>query len=202
MRKSTPEPGNADRGRGASAQRDASRLVYSLTVMTTAEAEMFAIPEEERRLYFRVDSAKVNIAPPSLKATWFKLVGVKLDNASELYPNGDEVQTVAPWTPPATFEGLDVATCNRILGEIEKGLADGERYSDDNAAKMRAAWRAVKIHAPDKTEAQCRDVIKQWVKNGVLVRENYRGKDQRREVAGLRVNSMKRPGLKTEGWSD
>ena len=37
---------------------------------------------------------------------------------TELYPNGDEVQTVEPWTPPAAFDGLDTATCNRILDAI------------------------------------------------------------------------------------
>jgi hypothetical protein len=30
---------------------------------------------------------------------WFRLVGVRLDNATETYPAGDEVQTVERWTP-------------------------------------------------------------------------------------------------------
>jgi hypothetical protein len=201
VRKSTPEPGNADRGRGASAARDAARLVYSLTTMTPAEAQGFSIPEGERRLFFRVDSAKVNIAPPSLKAKWFKLIGVKLGNATELYPHGDEAQTVEPWTPPPAFEDLDTATCNRILDTIEAGLADGEKYSDEGAARARAAWKAVKIHAKDKTEAQCKEVIRQWVKNGLLVRETYHRDKRREDLTGLRVNNGKRPGTKTE-WEE
>ena len=63
VRKGPADPGNADRGRGASAARDASRLVYSLTAMTTQEAEMFGVSEQERRLYIRMDSAKVNPRP-------------------------------------------------------------------------------------------------------------------------------------------
>ena len=98
-------PGDADRGRGASAVKDGARLVYTLTTMTPEEAKRFAIKEAERRLFFRVDSGKVNIAPPSRDAAWFKLVGVPLGNSSELYPNGDNVQTVEQWTPPETFEG-------------------------------------------------------------------------------------------------
>jgi hypothetical protein len=201
VRKSTPEPGNADRGRGASAARDAARLVYSLTTMTTAEAQAFDIPEEQRRLFFRVDNAKVNIAPPSLKAKWFKLIGVKLGNATELYPRGDEVQTVEPWTPPPAFEDLDTATCNRILNTIEAGLADGERYSDEGAAKNRAAWKAVKLHAKDKSEAQCKEIIKQWVKNGLLVREPYYSEKRREDLTGLRVSNGKRPGMRSE-WEE
>ena len=197
VRKGGADPGNADRGRGASAARDAARLVYSLTSMTPDEARAFGIPEDQRRLYFRIDTAKVNIAPPA-KAKWFRLVGIPLGNASELYPNGDEVQTVEPWSPPQTWDGLDLGTINRILDAIDGGMADGERYSDSNAAKNRSAWKAVKIHAPDKTEAQCKEIIRQWVKNGVLVDEPYRSSRDRKERNGLRVNNTKRPGTRTD----
>jgi RecA-family ATPase len=105
VRKGAADPGNSDRGRGASAARDAARLVYSLTTMTSDEASAFSVPEDQRRSYIRMDSAKVNIAPPMTKAKWFKLVGVPLGNATELYPNGDEVQTVETWSPPRTWDG-------------------------------------------------------------------------------------------------
>ena len=143
VKKSSPDPGNADRARGASAQKDAYRLVYTLSTMNTEEAQGFGIPEEERRRYLRTDKAKVNITPPAAKATWFRLVGVPLDNATALYPEGDEVQTVEPWTPPAAFDGLDTGTCNRILDAIDVGLPDGERYSSAPRATIRAAWQAV-----------------------------------------------------------
>jgi hypothetical protein len=77
------------------------------------------------------------------------------------------------------------------------GLSDGERYSDDGPAKDRAAWKAVKRHIPMKTEAQCRVIIRQWVKNGTLTREPYQSPKQRREITGLVVNNAKRPGTKS-----
>jgi hypothetical protein len=129
VRKGPSDPGNADRARGASSQRDAYRLVYTFSTMSPEEAETFGIPDEERRSYVRMDKGKVNIVPPARKAQWFKIVGVRLENATELYPNGDEVQTVEPWTPPAAFDALDTGTCNRILDAIDAGLSDGERYS-------------------------------------------------------------------------
>jgi hypothetical protein len=197
VRKGAADPGNADRGRGASAARDAARLVYSLTTMTPDEASAFGVPEDQRRSYIRMDSAKVNIAPPMTKAKWFKLVGVPLGNATELYPHGDEVQTVETWSPPSAWEGLDIGTLNRILDAIDAGMADGERYSDHSAAGTRAAWKAVKIHAPDKTEPQCREVIRLWAKNGVLVRDEYYSDADRKKRGGLRVNNAKRPGTET-----
>ena len=90
-RKGLIAAGDADAGRGASAARDAGRLVYTLTRMTEDEAKAFNISPEDRDLYIRLDSGKVNIARPSRGATWFKLVGVYRQRQRE-YPNGDEVQ--------------------------------------------------------------------------------------------------------------
>jgi hypothetical protein len=95
--------GDADNGRGASGIRDAGRLVYTLATMSDDEAKTFGIPESQRRFYVRLDNAKVNIAPPAQKAEWFKLIGVRLNNGTAEYPNGDEVQTVVPWAPPDTW---------------------------------------------------------------------------------------------------
>src|SRR5262249_7811971 len=167
-RKGSADPGNAERGRGASATKDASRLTYTLTTMSTEEAKAFGIAEEERRLFIRMDSAKVNIAPPMGKAKWFRLVGVRLGNATDLYPNGDEVQTVEGWKPPKLWDGLASDTLNAALTEIDQGMPNGQRYTDKGGGKgTRAAWPIVQKHCPDRSEGQCREIIKTWVKNGV-----------------------------------
>ncbi|KRR22638.1 hypothetical protein CQ14_31000 [Bradyrhizobium lablabi] len=185
--------GDADAGRGASSARDAGRLMYTLTRMTDAEGETFGIPAEERRLYVRLDSSKVNIAPPSGEATWFKLVGVGLENGTPDYPNGDEVQTVVPWHPPKTWEGITSAQVNAALDQIEAGLPNGQRYSDAPKAGERAAWRAVQAHCPDRTEPQCREIVRTWIRNGVLIAEDYHDPIDRKSKKSLRVNHGKRP---------
>ena len=197
VRKGPSDPGNADRARGASSQKDAYRLVYTLSTMSPEEAETFGIPEEERHSYVRMDKGKVNIVPPARKAQWFKIVGVRLENLTELYPNGDEVQTVEPWTPPGPFDGLHTETINRILDAIDAGLPDGERYSSAPRATTRAAWQAVERHAPGKPESQCREIIRQWLVNGLLIVEIYHSKKDRKSVEGLRVDNAKRPGART-----
>jgi AAA domain len=198
VRKGPSDPGNADRARGASSQKDAYRLVYTLSTMSPEEGETFGIPEEERHSYVRMDKGKVNIVPPARKAQWFKIVGVRLENATEIYPNGDEVQTVEPWTPPAAFDGLDTGTCNRILDAIDAGLPDGERYSSAPRATTRAARQAVERHAQGKPESQCREIIRQWLANGLLIVEIYHSKKDRKSVEGLRVDNAKRPGARTD----
>ena len=191
--KGGPDPGNADRGRGASAFKDAARLVYTLTTMTPEEAKLFGITDGDRRLLVRMDSAKINIAPPASSAKWFRLVGVNLDNGTDAYPHGDEVQTVEPWTPPDMWEGLSSHLCNEILTAIDKGLEDGRRYSNHNTAKELAAWLVVVEHVTEITEKQAREVVRTWIKNGVLVEEDYRNPVTRRTAKGLRVNPAKRP---------
>jgi hypothetical protein len=191
--KGSSDPGNASRGRGASAMKDGGRLIYTLTPMSLEEAEIFGIPEEKRRLLVRVDSAKVNITKPLGAAKWFRLVGVPLGNATELYPNGDEVQTVEPWMPPDTWADLSVDLLNKILAVIDAGLPDGSRYTDAPRADDRAAWKVITGHAPTKTEGQAREVIKTWVKNRVLIRRDYDNPTTRKPAKGLWVDPTKRP---------
>jgi hypothetical protein len=192
--KGTADPGNASRGRGASAMKDGGRLIYTLTTMSADEAQAFGIAEEERRALVRMDSAKVNIAPPMAKAKWFRVVGVPLGNATELYPSGDVVQTVEPWTAPDLWKDLSIDVLNRILTEIDAGLPDGNRYTNAPKADDRAVWKIVTKHAPDKTEGQAREIIKAWLKNGVLISEEYENPTTRKMVKGLRVDNSRRPG--------
>jgi hypothetical protein len=162
--KGPADPGNASRGRGASSMTNAGRLIYTASPMSQDEAKTFGIREEDRRLYVRVDSAKVNITKALGTAKWFRLVGVPLGNATDLYPNGDEVQTVEPWQPPDTWADLSVELLNAILTKIDEGLPDGSRYSDAPRAEERAAWKLVVEIAPGKTEGQAREIIRTWSK--------------------------------------
>jgi hypothetical protein len=193
-RKGPSDPGNADLGRGASSLKDAGRIVDTLTPMSREEAELFNLNDQERKRLIRLDNGKANLVPRAAGARWFKLVGVNLDNSNELYPNGDEVQTVERWTPPDLFAGLTTAKANDILDQIERGMPDGGRYSDHNAAKKRAAWKVVVEHGPDKNDKQAKAVIKTWVENGVLVSKPYYDSDRREDTAGLWVEPTKRPG--------
>jgi hypothetical protein len=191
--KGPADPGNAHKGRGASSMNNGGRLVYTLTTMSPEEAKAFGIDDDQRRAYIRMDSAKVNITCHLGSAKWFRLVGVRLGNATDMYPNGDEVQTVEPWKPPETWADLSSDLLNKILTVIDGGLPDGNRYSDSHNAKERVAWKVVQEHAPKKTEAQAQEIIRTWVKNGVLEHETYINPTTRHEVKGLKVIAAKRP---------
>jgi hypothetical protein len=193
VNKGLSDPGNANRARGASSFKDAARLVYTLTPMSEDEAKLFGLDDAERQSLIRFDPGKVNIAPHATAAKWFRLVSVKIGNGTELYPHGDDVQTVERWEPPDMWKGLPTATLNKILDEIDQGLPAGRLYSHRGAAVERAAWRVVVKHL-DNTEAQAREIIKTWVKNGVLKIVDYHDEESRKAREGLRVEPAKRPG--------
>ncbi len=123
---------------------------------------------DERAFYIRLDGAKVNIAPRAGKATWFRLVGVPIGNATDEYPKGDTVQVVEPWSPPDIWADVNYDVINKILNTIA-GTGDGNFYSSVAAAAAdRAAWRVVLRFAPDKTEGPAREMIRAWRRSGVL----------------------------------
>ena len=190
--KGASDPGNANRSRGASAFKDAARLVYTLTAMAPEEAEQFGISTDDRRRFVRVDNAKTNLCPPAA-ARWFELIGVKIENATETYPHGDEIQVARPWKPPETWAGLSNDALNAALDEIDAGLPNGQRYSANNAAKDRGAWLVVKRHCADKSDRQCREIVSTWVKNGALYNDEYQDPIDRKPRVGLRVNAASRP---------
>jgi AAA domain len=185
--------GNADAGRGASAARDAFRLVNTLATMSEDEAKLFEISDVDRRAYIRLDPAKVNIATSAIEAKWFKLVGVPLNNGNETYPSGDTVQTVEPWDPPDTWANLSTVALNAALTELDEGMSNGRRFSSASNARSRAAWPILKKHCKDKSEAQCRQIIKTWVATGLLFNVPYHDPVERKDVDGVKVDNSKRP---------
>jgi hypothetical protein len=153
----------------------------------------FDLSKEERVGLIRLDDAKVNLMPRSAEVMWFQLIGVELGNGTAEYPSGDNVQTVERWEPPDNFAGVSSAVWNTIIDEIDAGLPDGVRYSDAARATERAAWRVVVKHL-DRTEAQAKQIIATWVRNGVLISETYHDATERKDRKGLWANPAKRPG--------
>jgi hypothetical protein len=191
--KGPSDAGNADRGRGASAHKNAGRILKTLAVMTPEEAEGFGVSDLDRRSLVRMDNGKVNLTRPAREAQWFRLVSVSLGNGNEIYPNGDEVQAIEVWTPPGQFDGIGHHVINLILDRIDAGTAGGERYTDANRATDRAVWHVFGDLAPDLTERQARNIVNSWKKTGLLYHTEYESKSQRKMRSGLSVNNGKRP---------
>src|SRR5262249_30647002 len=58
--------------------------------------------------------------------------------------------------------------------------------SNPPAATDRAVWPVVQKHYPDKSEAQCREIIHSWLDIKLLYPEEYDDPVQRRKLPGLK----------------
>jgi len=191
QRKGITVAGDPESGRGASALVNASRLVKTVTKMTAAEALELGVSANDRKALFRLDDAKLNIAPPADETMWFKLIGVDIGNGDAEYPSGDNVQTVERWYPINIWVEVTPAVGNKILDNIAEGPEPGRRYSAAQQAK-RAAWTVVKEVLPRLTQEQAQKVIATWLDNGVLINGEYDDPKERRKQNGVTVG--KRPG--------
>ena len=96
--------GDPDDLMGATSLRATFRSCRILARMTRDQSEKMNLTDYWR--YIRVAGSKENYAPPPEKATWFKLIGIALGNATDTYPEGDNIGVATAWSLRPAFEGM------------------------------------------------------------------------------------------------
>jgi len=153
--------------RGASALIGAARSVRVLNPMTLVEATKADIVPNERRLYFRIDNGKANMAPPAAAASWRKLVGVGLGNGTATYPE-DQVGVVTAWTWPDAFEGLT----SHDLKAVQNRVAGGRWRADVRSGEWvgRAVAEVLELDLDEEADrARVKALLRTWLGNRSLV---------------------------------
>jgi len=178
-------PGDMESARGAGALAGAVRSARTINVMSQAEAERHGIEESKRRWYIRVDDAKGNMSAPSDQADWYERQSVEI-------ATGDHVGTLGRWTPPDAFDGLSNETARDILNAIDAGLPDGQRYIARRGNGTNR-WVGAVLEDHDFGAAQAQEIVKAWVRSGVLVVEDYTNPVRRRSEKGIAVDRSKMP---------
>jgi hypothetical protein len=185
--------GSIEAARGAKALSDSARIGLLMSTMTEDECGVLAVPLADRHRYVRLDDAKANLSPRAAKATWLHLNHVELDNGTEEYPNGDQMQVVEAWKPMSLWDGITVQQTNEALDRIAAGLPDGSRFTHTRRSAERWAGNVL-MTMFDVTEGQAAEMIRVWLANGVLLKETYHDTSQRKDRVGLTVNDVRRPG--------
>lgn len=183
-----------DAARGGKALSDAARVGLLLSRMTPEEAERAGVAPRDCWRHVRVDDPKVNLAPPVERATWMRLVGVRLGNGTPDYPEGDTVRTLEAWTPSSPFEGLADADINDALDLIAAGPGQGELFTASRRNSTARWVGKVVMERLDRSEEQARAIVSAWQKSGLLVEDEYHSKRNGRAAKGVRVDDTKRPG--------
>jgi hypothetical protein len=188
--KGPADPGNADRGRGGSAFKNGGRLVHTLAGMSADDAKRFKLSDDARLELVRVDPAKVNLVRRrSADTKWFRLVGVHLGNSWDpRFPHGDTVQTVEPWTPPAS-EPLLPSEIAEIFTALRAGPRPGEFYSANRHNSFWAGILIVKLTG--KTEDEAADLLRDWIKNKVLTEGEYYSSQKHRRLTRVTLDEVK-----------
>lgn len=158
VRKGNGAETNAESARGAKALTDAARSVIVYNRMTEDEAGLAGVPQDQRGFYFRTQNDKANLAPPE-KAEWYRMNNVDLDN-------GDKVGVACPWEWPELFEGVTTAKAQAV----QRAIADGQYRKDPRSEQWIGHLVAQVIGLDAKNDRKrLSAIIKEWVKNGVLV---------------------------------
>jgi hypothetical protein len=172
------KPGNGqntratiDDARGASATVSAARSVRILNPMNEGEAEKAGIEANERWRYLRIDRVS-NITPPE-EASWRQLTSTTL-------PCGDSIGVCTTWKFPSAFS--DVTTADVFW--VRK-VAQGRAFRADTQAKN---WIGHVIaghfglNMDNKADkAKVKQIVKVWIKNGVLIEEKRQDPGTRKE---------------------
>ena len=196
MRKGNADDALADveAARGAKSLTDAARVARLLSPMSLIEAEQLGVKPAERWRHVRLDDAKANLAPRADKALWYRLDTVNLNNATDLYPHGDNVAAITPWHPRSTFSRISPEDCNAVLDRIAAGMADGTPYAAYRRGGGSHRWAGHMLMALlSLTAAQANEIIVTWLRNGLLVEAAYPDREQRKTRTGLKVNDALRP---------
>jgi hypothetical protein len=151
-------------GRGAVALLSASRASRALNVMSEEEAIRAGV--DNRRVFFRAVDGKANLAPPSDKSTWFKLVSVDLMNGTEARPS-DHVGVVTSWGWPDPMEGVTVEDLRRVQERVSRGQWRESVQSPQWVGF--AVAEVLRLNATDPADQRkIKDCLKSWVQNKVL----------------------------------
>jgi hypothetical protein len=171
--------GNPDDLMGATSLRATFRNCRIFAKMTPEAAQKMNITDPWR--YICIAGSKENYAPPAEKATWFKLIGVPLGNATECYPEGDEVAVAVIWQRRSMFEGMPPATLATVFNVLRQS-----NYSPHRQAKNWAGKVLKDIGSRDEVEAT--RIIGFWLENGVLTKVKHYDNVSRHNVDRVVLN--------------
>jgi hypothetical protein len=173
--------GNPDDLMGAISLRATFRSCRILARMPPDLAEKMKITDPWR--YIRIAGSRENYAPPPEKASWYKLIGVPLGNATNEYPDGDYVAVATTWQARPMFEGMEPD----VIAAVFKALR--ETVHGPNKQAKRLPWAGkVLTEIGGRSEREAGKIIAAWIESGVLVKREHVDPENRNKVEKVVVD--------------
>jgi hypothetical protein len=184
---------------GAAAIVNSARISLAIEGASERDAGSLGVMPDQARRFLHVLSAKANLTPPVAGRRWLELVSVQLPNAEPpLYPVGDSVQVVVPYTPkpgasPAGAQAMAAALA--AIRTAQPLLSSDRRAGDRYAAPILAAAIAPHLPGGRASEADGKAVLDTLLRQGAVrvqqmkvPRRNGRGTDDRLCLVAVEAN--------------
>lgn len=171
-----------DDARGGGALRGTARFNRLLVPMSEDEAIKAAV--DNPRHFMRIGDMESNLAPPSADVNrWFQKISVTI-------PNGHSIGAIEPWQWPDAFDGITREDACRVQAALRLMEDDPPRLNTQSASWVGyVVARVLGVDADDKaTKTRIGNMVKTWVKTGVLevveIRDTRNGREAKAVRAG------------------
>jgi hypothetical protein len=176
--------GTPDDLMGATSLRATFRSCRILARMSPEVAGKMEVLDPWR--YVRIVGSKENYAPPPEKGTWFKLIGVHLGNATDDYPDGDEVAVATSWQARAMFEGMSAGALAAVFCAIRQSV-----HGPNKQAKHTPWVGKLIMEIGGRSKDEAGKIVLAWLKNGVLEKAKYYHSESHHQVEKVVLNEAK-----------
>ena len=179
IRKGNGDDATIDSVRGAGSLISAARAARVINRITPEDAQALGVDEQESLGIFRIDDGKANLAPPSDKATYRRMVSVEI-------ANGERLGVATEFKLPDLFDGITTKDLYKVQRTVAKAEENDQAYRSDVRAKnwigqAVAEQLDLDIDKPgDKARAKA--VAKQWINTGSLKIADIPSKRHGRDV--------------------
>ena len=179
IRKGNGDDATIDSVRGAGSLIGAARAARVINRITPEDAQALGVDEQESLGIFRIDDGKANLAPPSDKATYRRMVSVEI-------ANGERLGVATEFKLPDLFDGITTKDLYKVQRTVAKAEENDQAYRSDVRAKnwigqAVAEQLDLDIDKPgDKARAKA--VAKQWINTGSLKIADIPSKRHGRDV--------------------
>ena len=163
---------SAEASMGAASLVNLARICLSLEALSEADAVKVGIAPWQAKTVFRLLKTKQNLSPPSSADRFFRLVSVQLNNAEPpIYPHGDEVAVVEPFTPNPAAAAYPTAMIQDVLTAIGQTNPPPSPFSrGQGAGAIPVVSAAMAPHRNGfASDAEAKSLIDYLIRTGQLV---------------------------------
>jgi len=180
IRKGNGDDATIDSVRGAGSLIGAARAARVINRITPDDAMALGVDEHEALGLFRVDDGKANLAPPSDKAVYRRMISVEI-------ANGEHIGVATEFKLPDLFDGVTT----KDLYDVQRTVAEAEKNDNAYRADVRAKnWIGTAIAAQldldlekPSDKAKAKQIAKVWLQNKSLKIEEIPDKRAGRDVS-------------------